>query len=113
MQAGIKLPHFPFANLIDWSVPIPSIFDRQKPLVHNTERRLAIGVKRFVIEAEKPYLIDLNTGTRDWNSDSHSEFSGMRPMYRFNAQPSFPPLIRNRLRAVMTLPIRRQPLPPA
>jgi DNA (cytosine-5)-methyltransferase 1 len=42
---------------MDWSIPIPSIFERQKPLAEPTMRRIAHGLQRFVIDAESPYFV--------------------------------------------------------
>ena len=39
------------ADLIDRSLPLPSIFDRARPHAEATRRRVAIGVKRFVLDA--------------------------------------------------------------
>ena len=44
------------AECIDWSVPCPSIFERKKPLVDNTMRRIARGIQRFAIDAKKPFI---------------------------------------------------------
>jgi DNA (cytosine-5)-methyltransferase 1 len=57
------LPYKTAADCIDWSIPCPSIFTRKKPLVENTMKRIARGMKRFVIDAENPYLIDNNKVT--------------------------------------------------
>lgn len=54
------LPYEKGADCIDWSIPCPSIFSRKKPLVENTLKRIARGLKRFVIEAENPFLIEGN-----------------------------------------------------
>lgn len=45
------------AECIDWSIPCPSIFDRKKPLVEATMRRIAMGVKRYVLENPRPFLV--------------------------------------------------------
>lgn len=47
------------ADCIDFSKPGRSIFDRPKPIVDNTLRRLARGVKRFVIDNPKPFIVPL------------------------------------------------------
>lgn len=47
----------PAAGIIDWSLPIPSIFGRRRPLKPKTHRRLAKGIKRFVIEAARPFIV--------------------------------------------------------
>jgi DNA (cytosine-5)-methyltransferase 1 len=57
------LPYKTAVDCIDWSIPCPSIFTRKKPLVENTMKRIAKGLKRFVIDAENPYLIDNNKVT--------------------------------------------------
>lgn len=42
------LPQWKSAReIIDWSIPCPSIFTRKKPLVTATLRRIEIGVKKF------------------------------------------------------------------
>jgi DNA (cytosine-5)-methyltransferase 1 len=41
------LPYRSAASCIDWSVPVPSIFARRKPLAPATCRRIAAGVMRF------------------------------------------------------------------
>lgn len=53
---GVK-PWRSAAECIDWSIPVPSIFDRAKPLAAATLERIAAGVKRYVIEAEQPYFV--------------------------------------------------------
>lgn len=42
---------------MDWSVPTSSIFDRKRPLVANSLKRIAKGTQRFVIDTDDPYLI--------------------------------------------------------
>lgn len=53
-----KKPYKAAADIIDWSIPCPSIFEREKPLVPATLRRIAKGLDRFVIKAKKPFIID-------------------------------------------------------
>lgn len=50
------------AECIDWSIPCPSIFDRQKPLAEKTLRRIALGVKRYVLENPQPFVVQLAHG---------------------------------------------------
>lgn len=45
------------ADIIDWSLPCPSIFERKKPLAENTLRRIARGIQRFVIDNPKPFIV--------------------------------------------------------
>ena len=56
---GLK-PYRTAAECIDWSIPCPSIFERKKPLVKNTLRRVARGLDKFVIKNPKPYILEMN-----------------------------------------------------
>lgn len=58
------VPYRTAAECIDWSIPCPSIFERPKPLAAATLRRIANGIKRYVIEAERPFVINLTHGGR-------------------------------------------------
>lgn len=53
---GLK-PYIPAADIIDWSIPCPSIFERNKPLAENTLRRIARGIERFVINNPTPFIV--------------------------------------------------------
>ena len=54
--AGLK-PFVTAAGCIDFSVPCPSIFTRKKPLADATMRRIARGVKRYVLDAAEPFIV--------------------------------------------------------
>lgn len=45
------------AEIINWSIPCPSIFTRKKPLVDATMRRIARGLQKYVLTAAKPFII--------------------------------------------------------
>lgn len=45
------------ADIIDWSLPCPSIFTRKRPLAENTLRRIARGIQRYVIESADPFIV--------------------------------------------------------
>jgi DNA (cytosine-5)-methyltransferase 1 len=47
----------PAAEVIDWSLPAPSIFGRSRPLAEATMRRIAEGVRRYVIGAGEPFIV--------------------------------------------------------
>lgn len=53
------LPVRTAAECIDFTLPCPSIFDRKKPLAEATERRIAHGIKRYVIDAAEPFIVHL------------------------------------------------------
>jgi DNA (cytosine-5)-methyltransferase 1 len=50
-------PYRTAGECMDWSIPIPSIFERKAPLAEPTMRRIAHGLQRFVIDAERPYFV--------------------------------------------------------
>ncbi|WP_227369868.1 DNA cytosine methyltransferase [Halomonas sp. M20] len=47
------------AECIDWSIPCPSIFDRDRPLAENTLKRIAKGVMRYVVESGDPFIVPI------------------------------------------------------
>ena len=47
----------PCGDYIDWSDLGSSIFDRKKPLAEATQKRIANGIKKYVIDAESPYIV--------------------------------------------------------
>lgn len=49
----------PAADIIDWSLPCPSIFDRKRPLADATMKRIAAGIQRYVIGAAQPFVMPL------------------------------------------------------
>lgn len=62
---GLK-PYRTAAECIDWSIPCPSIFLTReaarkvgcnRPLAEATMRRIARGVKRYVLEAAQPFIV--------------------------------------------------------
>jgi DNA (cytosine-5)-methyltransferase 1 len=54
-----KLKAFrPAADCIDWSIPGTSIFGRKKELADATLRRIAYGMKKFVLDSDNPYIVD-------------------------------------------------------
>jgi DNA (cytosine-5)-methyltransferase 1 len=44
------------AEIIDWTLPVPSIFGRPKPLAGPTLRRIAVGLRRYAIECARPFV---------------------------------------------------------
>ena len=58
---GLK-PYRTAAEIIDWSIPCPSIFERKKPLAPNTMARIARGLKKYVFDAKKPFIVTVNHG---------------------------------------------------
>lgn len=69
VAAGIKKPWKPVADVLDFNLPCPSIFDTSeeiwrkykiravRPLADATMRRIAKGIVKFVIENPDPFII--------------------------------------------------------
>ncbi|MDX0113357.1 C-5 cytosine-specific DNA methylase [Sinorhizobium meliloti] len=74
--SGKKLPWRTAAECIDWSLPCPSVFDTSeqiwekhklravRPLAVATLARVARGMKRYVLDAERPFLVQTGYGER-------------------------------------------------
>ncbi|MDE3874631.1 DNA cytosine methyltransferase [Sinorhizobium meliloti] len=74
--AGKKHPWRTAAEIIDWSLPCPSIFDTSeeimakhglraiRPLADATMARVARGTKRYVLDAARPFLVRTGYGER-------------------------------------------------
>lgn len=75
------LPWRTAADIIDWTLPAPSIFDDKKaikskyglkavrPLADNTQRRIIRGVDKFVLKSDSPYIIS-NSKLQDMKAPS-------------------------------------------
>ena len=57
VRAGKLLPWRTAAECIDWALPSKSIFDRKKPLALNTQRRIAEGLRRYVLQSPDPFVV--------------------------------------------------------
>lgn len=57
-RLGLK-PWIGAHTIIDWSLPVKSIFGRKKPLAEATLRRTARGVMRYVVDAAKPFIVPI------------------------------------------------------
>lgn len=76
VKTGKLLPWRTAAEIIDWSLPCPSIFDTSaeimakyglravRPLQPATMARIAKGIKRYVLDAAKPFIIQTGYGER-------------------------------------------------
>ena len=74
VYAGLKKPWKPIADVLDFSLPCPSIFASseeiyaqygiraQRPLAENTLKRIARGVMKFVINNPEPFIVQVNHG---------------------------------------------------
>ena len=69
VHAGLKKPWVPVADVLDFSLPCPSIFDTSeeimekygiravRPLADKTLRRIAHGIMKFVVENPRPFIV--------------------------------------------------------
>ncbi len=76
VRAGKLKPWRSAAEIIDWSLPCPSIFDTKeeikeryglkavRPLADNTMRRIARGVDKFTIRSGEPFIVPTGYGER-------------------------------------------------
>lgn len=65
VKSGMLKPYRSAAECIDFTLPCPSIFERKKPLAINTQRRIARGLDKFVIKAQKPFIVPIGYGERN------------------------------------------------
>jgi DNA (cytosine-5)-methyltransferase 1 len=66
-------PYRTAAECIDWSLPCPSIFDRDRPLADATMRRIAAGVMRYVVNDPRSFVVNMAHGGKV--EDSRRPFS--------------------------------------
>ncbi len=76
VDATEKKPWRTAAEIIDWSIPCPSIFDRKKPHVPATRRRVAKGMRRFVLETMSPFILPV----KSWGGGGNEPRSIDEPM---------------------------------
>jgi len=77
VRKGKLKPWRTAAEVIDWSIECPSIFNRKKPLSDNTLRRSARGIQRFVVENPNPFIVRI--GQTGFGGD-RLQYSLKRPL---------------------------------
>jgi DNA (cytosine-5)-methyltransferase 1 len=70
VKSGRLKPWRTAAEIINWSLPCPSIFERKRPLAENTMRRIARGIQKFVIDCPDPFVIKVNHHGADFRGQS-------------------------------------------
>lgn len=76
------LPWRTAAECIDWSIPCPSIFTRKRPLAVNTLKRVAAGLRRYVLENARPFIVQVQNA-----SSGDAPISIDRPLRTVTAHP--------------------------
>lgn len=69
---GLK-PWVPASAILDLDNHGQSIFERKKPLAENTQRRIAMGIKKFVLNGEEPFIIHVNHSGDGFRGQSVNE----------------------------------------
>jgi len=70
VQSGRLKPWRTAAEIIDWSIDCKSIFERKKPLCENTMKRIAKGLKKFVLDNPEPFIVTVNHGGEGFRGQS-------------------------------------------
>lgn len=73
VRDGELMPYRTAAECIDWSIPATSIFERDKPLAENTLRRIARGIRKYVIDNPEPFIVTVNHGGDGFRGQSLDE----------------------------------------
>ncbi|MBR8054193.1 DNA cytosine methyltransferase [Burkholderia vietnamiensis] len=82
VRAGALQPWRTAADCIDWSIPCPSIFERERPLKDATLRRIARGIMKFVVNSDDPFIVPIaHYNGRD------TVHSGFEPLRTVTAHP--------------------------
>ncbi|WP_181180450.1 hypothetical protein [Mesorhizobium sp. B1-1-7] len=92
-QLGLK-PWIGAHTIIDWSLPVKSIFGRKKPLAEATLRRTARGVMRYVVEAAKPFIVPITHSGGDRVHDATEPLRTLTTAHRGEMSVVAPALIR-------------------
>ncbi|WP_164964275.1 DNA cytosine methyltransferase [Rubrivivax sp. JA1026] len=69
-RGSARKPWRPVADIIDWSIPCPSIFDRKRPLADATMRRVARGTWRYVLTAAEPFIVPVKSWSGGGNDSA-------------------------------------------
>lgn len=89
VRAGRLLPWRTAAEIIDWSLPCPSIFltkeearaaGCKRPLADATMARIAKGVQRYVIDAERPFVVRTSEMTQNSPDGRPGRLDGIGPV---------------------------------
>jgi len=78
------LPYRTAADIIDWNLPVRSIFNRKRSLAESTMKRIAKGLEKFVFNSSNPFLVPGECATpfitEHANASSQRNFSANEPL---------------------------------
>lgn len=78
VRSGALQPWRTAADCIDWSIPCPSIFERERPLKDATLRRIARGIMKFVVNNDDPFIVKFSQNSTGQTLDEpvHTVMAG-------------------------------------
>jgi len=83
-------PYKTAADIIDWNIPVKSIFNRKRPLAENTMKRIAKGLDKFIFNTDKPFVVPSECSmpfiTEHANASSQRNMSADEPLRTICAQ---------------------------
>lgn len=82
VKARQRKPWRTAAECIDWSILCPSIFERTRPLAEATQRRIARGLRRYVIDTADPFIV----GIDHRGAGDSAVWSGRQPLTTVTAE---------------------------
>lgn len=91
---GTDKPYHTAAEIIDWSISCPSIFERKKPLAPATLRRIAKGMFRYVINSVDPFIVPNTHAGDDRVHSIHDPLRTVTAANRGELSLSVPTLIQ-------------------
>jgi len=87
VRAGKLLPYRTAAECIDFSLPCPSIFERDRALAPATLRRIAKGIMRYVVDAADPFIV--NTANSKTTGRAPNVWEAAEPLRTITSAPGF------------------------
>ena len=82
------------AECIQWDIPAPSIFERARPLADATNRRIAKGIMRYVVNAANPFIVPLTHQGGDRTEDITKPFNTVTGAHRGEKALVVPTLVQ-------------------
>lgn len=78
---------------IDWSIQGRSIFEREKPLADATLRRVAHGMKRYVLDSADPFIVQIANWSREGVTSIRSPLSTVTASPKVGSHAAITPVM--------------------